>query len=144
MGRFATELAAGAGARATGVASGSERGEGLRELGASEVVREAKDAEGPFDLILESVGGESLAAAVQLVAPGGTVVIFGNSSGEPTPISFYDFFGHEGAHLQTFFSFASGTLESFGEDLSLLSSLVVSGKLTPQIGAEPVGVIWAA
>lgn len=136
VGRFAVEMAAGSGARVTGVVGNPERGEGLGELGASEVVTRAKDAEGPFDLVLESVGGDSLAAAVGLVAPGGTIVVFGNSSGEPTPVSFYDFFGHEGARLRTFFSFASGTQESFGEDLALLASLVASGKLTPQIGAE--------
>lgn len=136
VGRFAVEMAANSGASVTGVSSSPERGEGLRELGASAVVSEPREAEGPFDLILESVGGDSLAAALEKVAPGGTIVAFGNSSGETTPISFYDFASGLGSRIQSFFSFASGPPESFGEDLSLLASLITSGKLTPQVATE--------
>jgi len=136
VGRFAVQLAARAGASVTGVVGSPERGEGLEELGASQIVTGAEEAEGAFDLILESVGGDSLAAAVEHIAPGGTVVIFGNTSGERTPLSFYDFFGHEGVRLQTFFSYASGTPESIGEDLAILASLVSTGDLTPQVGME--------
>ena len=35
---------------------------------------------GPFDLIVESIGGEALGRALRLVARGGTVVTLGNSS----------------------------------------------------------------
>lgn len=136
VGRFAVELAARAGARVTGVVSRPERGEGLRELGASEIVTSLEDLSGLFDLVLESVGGNSLAAALHLVAPNGTVVAFGNSSGETTSISFSDFAGHEGARIQSFFSFKSGTPESYGKDLALLVSLIAAGELHPQIGSE--------
>jgi NADPH2:quinone reductase len=60
-------------------------------LGAQEVVDDIDQAQGTFPLILESVGGASLAAAIKKLAPCGVVVIFGNSSGEPTSISFRDF-----------------------------------------------------
>jgi hypothetical protein len=42
----------------------------LRERGATRTVGDAADAEGPFELILESVGGESMTAAIERVAPG--------------------------------------------------------------------------
>jgi len=136
VGRFAVELAARAGAHVTGVVSRPERGEGLWELGAAEVATRLEDLSNLFDLILESVGGNSLEAALRLVAPNGTVVMFGNSSRESTSISFPSFAGHEGARIQSFFSFKSGTPESYGKDLALLVSLIAAGELHPQIGSE--------
>lgn len=136
VGHFAVELAARSGAHVTGIIGRPERGRGLRELGASELVTTIEHLSGKFDLILESVGGASLAAALRLIAPNGIVVVFGNSSNEPTSISLYDFFGHEGARIQSFFSFASGTPESFGEDLALLAELIAAGQLHPQVGSE--------
>lgn len=136
VGRFAVQLASEAGAYVAGVVGGSRRGGDLAGLGADEVVSDIEEASGRYDLVLESVGGGSLAAAIRLVAPGGTVVVFGNSSGEETPVSFYDFPGREGARIQTFFSYASGTPESVGEDLGLLAGLVGSGRLAPQVGSR--------
>lgn len=136
VGRFAVELAARTGARVTGVVGSPERAEGLQELGAAEVVTRLEDLSGLFDLILESVGGNMLATAIHHVAPNGTVVVFGNASGESTSISFGDFFGHAGARLQSYISYLSGTQESYGEDLALLVSLIADGKLHPQIGSD--------
>ncbi|WP_245525446.1 hypothetical protein [Mesorhizobium sp. M00.F.Ca.ET.216.01.1.1] len=81
----------------------------LRDLGADEVVASIELAEGPFSLITESVGGESLAHAIERIAPGGTIVMFGTSSGELTPVGFRQFVpGHEGARLQSFAYYTSG------------------------------------
>jgi NADPH2:quinone reductase len=136
VGRFAVQLAALAGAEVTGVVGHSERAAGLRELGAASVVTSIQEAQGLYDLILESVGGSSLAHAIRLVAPNGTIVMFGNSSGEQTPISFPAFAGHAGARLTGFFSYLSGEPASFGADLALLVSLIAADKLIPQIGLE--------
>lgn len=136
VGRFAVELAARSGAYVTGVVGSKERGEGLDELGASELVTSVDELQGNFELILESVGGESLAAAVKHIAPGGTIVVFGNSSTQPTPVSFYDLAGHAGARIQSFVSYLSGPPESFGKDLAVLARLVSEGKLHPSIGSE--------
>ncbi len=136
VGRFAVQLAALAGAEVTGVVGRSERAQGLGKLGASEVVTQIDQAQGPFDLILESVGGASLTKALGLVAPHGTVVVFGNSSGEDTPFSLFHLFGHEGVRLQTFFSYDPGVTTTLSADLSTLVSFVASGKLTVPIGFE--------
>src|SRR5215471_9814606 len=103
VGRFAVQLAALAGAEVTGVVSDPDRAIGLSELGATAIVTNIQEAEGLFDLILESVGGSSLSGAISKVAPGGTIVMFGNSSREETPISFSNFAGHAGARLLAFF-----------------------------------------
>ena len=83
VGRFAIQLAKLAGARVTALA---RRTEGLRELGADEVITEI-DLDGPtYDLIIDAVGAGVLGAAIQRVAPGGTVVSF--ASTVPEPVSY--------------------------------------------------------
>ena len=136
VGRFAVQLAALAGAEVTGVVGRLERAVGLSERGATAVVSNTHEAEGLFDLILESVGGSSLAGAISKVAPGGTIVVYGNSSREDTPISFPNFAGHAGARLLAFFIYELGTPASMGADLATLVSLVAAKKLTPEIGLE--------
>jgi len=136
VGSFAVQLAALSGAEVTGVAGRPERAAGLTERGAAATVTTIQEAEGLFDLILESAGGSSLAGAISKVASGGTIVMFGNSSREETHISFANFAGHAGARLLAFFIYESGTPASMGVDLVTLVSLVASGKLTPEIGLE--------
>jgi len=136
VGHLAVQLAARSGAPVTAVIGSSERGTGLRELGAVEVVQGMENAEGRFALILESAGGASLAAAIRLIAPKGIVVVFGNSSGEPTTLGFADFRGAPNARVQSFSYFTSDPEGRFSEDLALLVALVADGSLRPQIGAE--------
>jgi NADPH:quinone reductase-like Zn-dependent oxidoreductase len=136
VGRFAVELAAGAGAIVTAVAGDEQRAAGLRESGASDVVFDLDDIEGRFDVILESTGGPSLEAAIRSVAPGGRVVVFGNSSDTAARVSFSDFRGRAGAQIVAFFVYESGEPPSFGEDLRLLADLIADDKLHPSIGLE--------
>jgi len=136
VGRFAVELAAGAGAEVTGVAASEERAAGLMDLGAADVVHQIDDAEGPFDLILESAGGASLEASIGLVAPGGTIAVFGNSSNTSAQVSFGDFRGKAGARIVAFFVYETGQPPTFGEDLKLLADMIADGSLHPQIGVE--------
>jgi NADPH:quinone reductase len=131
VGRFQTQLAAARGARVTAVARVIHEQE-LRKLGAERVVAEPAAAEGSFWLITESLGGEALNAAIGKVAPGGTVVVFGNTSGQPTTVGPLDFIGHEGARLVTFMSYASE--QPFGPDLRLLVDLAAGGRLHPTLG----------
>src|SRR5262249_28910612 len=78
-------------------------------------------------LITESVGGESLARAIERVAPGGMVVMFGSSSGELTPVGFRQFVpGREGARLQTFAYYASGP--GIGAAIPSLLALAAAGR----------------
>ncbi len=136
VGRFAVELAAGAGAAVTAVAASPSRAEGLEELGAETIVNEIEEASGPFQLILESVGGRSLEASVRLVAPGGTIALYGNSSDTAAQISFGDFRGRAGARIEAFFVYESGEPPPFGEDLQLLADMVAQGSLHPHPGLE--------
>ncbi|PBC08005.1 zinc-binding dehydrogenase [Mesorhizobium sp. WSM3859] len=131
VGRFQIQIAREQGASATAVASARHHDD-LRNLGAGQVVESIELAEGPFSLITESVGGKSLAAAIERVAPGGTIVMFGSSSGELTPIGFRQFVpGHEGARLQTFAYYTSGS--AIGADIAALLDLVAAGRLETRV-----------
>jgi NADPH:quinone reductase-like Zn-dependent oxidoreductase len=66
----------------------------------------------------------------------GTVVVYGNSSGEPTTLSFADFRPAPNSRLQSFSYFYSESEDRFAPDLALLVSLIANGSLRPQIGAE--------
>jgi NADPH:quinone reductase len=131
VGHLATQIAARSGARVTAVVGSPERGRHLR--GAEQIVEGIDKSQGPFALILESAGGASLAAAIARIEAKGTIVIFGNSSGEATPISFRDFAEHPNARIQTFSYFTSEAEERFAPDLALLASLVADGSLKPQL-----------
>ena len=132
VGNLAVQLAANSGAEVTAIARGA-RGRPLAPLGAHHLVDDIGQAQGTFWLILESAGGASLKAALGLLEAKGTVVIFGNSSGEETSLSFRDFGPANNARIQSFHSFASGPEEAFGPDLALLAGLIAKGTLKPQV-----------
>jgi len=131
VGHLATQIATRSGARVTAVVGRAERGRHLR--GADEIVEGIDKAQGLFALILESAGGSSLAAAIAHVEAKGTIVVFGNSSGEPTPFNFRDLAEHPNARIQAFSYFTSEPEERFAPDLALLVSLVGDGSLKPHL-----------
>ena len=131
VGHLATQIAARSGAHVTAIVGGTERGRHV--LGADEIIDGIKKAQGLFALILEAVGGASLAAAIAHVEAKGTIVIFGNSSGEPTPLNFRDFAEHPNARIQSFSYFTCEAEERFAPDLALLVSLVAEGSLKPHL-----------
>lgn len=95
-----------------------------------------EEVPGTFDVILESVGGASLAGSLHRVAAGGTVVMFGNSSQSPTTFpGFPDFRGRIGSKLLPFGVYYSGEVPTFGEDLGFLAASIAEKKLDPVIGA---------
>lgn len=131
VGRFAVQLAHLSGAHVTGVSANPERARGLRELGADEVIHELHDSGPEFDAIVEGVGGATLAAAIQRVAPFGAIVSFASSDQTPVQFPTRAFFGRApGARLQGLFVFAQLQHESTGaRDLGRLVDLVGEGRL---------------
>jgi NADPH2:quinone reductase len=135
VGRFAVQLAHRAGAHVTAVARSEERAAGLRELGADEVITALEPEGEPFDLLLESAGGASLAAALTRVAPDGTVVSFGNSSGEPTTFDVSRFYNRGAPRVYGLRLWDELDRRRSGvRDLTLLANELAAGRLDPQIG----------
>jgi NADPH:quinone reductase-like Zn-dependent oxidoreductase len=141
VGRFAVQLAHRAGAHVTGVVSSPERGAGLREIGADELITEFEPEGEPFDLLLESVGGASLAAAFTRVGPKGTIVAFGASSPEPTTFEVSRFYNRGGPRLYGLRVFDELRFHGTGvRDLELLVAELAAGRLDPQI--RFTGSLW--
>src|SRR6478735_4755789 len=135
VGRFAIQLARLGGAEVTALVSGtSARTAGLRELGAAAVVSDIGQLRGRFDLILESVGGDTLGYLMTIIEPRGTLVMFGNSSDVPTTFDVRDVYNDALVRLQGFELFYGG--EPFGRDLGYLALLVAESKLNPQLAGE--------
>jgi NADPH:quinone reductase len=134
VGRIAVQLAHRGGAHVTGVARDPERAEGLTELGADEVIHELTAEGEPFDVLLESVGGASLGAALSRVAPAGIVIAFGISSGEPTTFDVSGFYNRRGARLYGLRVFDElDRHHSAVRDLRFLAEEVAAGRLDTQI-----------
>jgi NADPH:quinone reductase-like Zn-dependent oxidoreductase len=131
VGRMAVQLAARAGAHVIASVGSPERGIGLAELGAAEVVVGLRDV-APVYGVLENVGGELLAQAYALLEPGGSVQSIGMASLEPTSIDFERARLRGGGRIEAFNVFAHGG--AFGRDLAALLEWMVRGELDPQVG----------
>jgi NADPH:quinone reductase-like Zn-dependent oxidoreductase len=130
VGRFAVQLAARAGGQVVAAVGSPARGEGLLELGATEVVVGLGEMAGPVDAALDNVGGQMLADVLLLLRPGGCLLSVGMASLEPTTIDFEQARQQVGnARIE---AFAVGP--GFGVDLRYLVSLLEAGELDPQIG----------
>ena len=131
VGHYVTELAAAAGASVTAVVSTPARGERLLELGAESIVYDVSEAAGPYDLVLESVGGTSLPIALSKLAYGGQLIWFGQVSRQPITLNFFSMFGGpENASIRHF-HYTDGRDD---EDLATLVRLVATGRLHPELG----------
>jgi NADPH:quinone reductase len=133
VGHYVTELAANAGAEVTAITASAGRGARLAELGATGVARAVTDTDGPYDIVLESAGGTSLAQGLERLRPGGTLIWFGQASREPVTIDFFKLlYGATSATIRHFsyVDFAG----PYGADLAVLVQLTASGKLHPEIG----------
>jgi len=134
VGHYVVELAVASGAEVTAVAASASRGARLAELGAT-VVDDPADAPGRYDLVFESVGGESLVVARRKARPDGLVIWFGQAGREPVTLDFFDWIDDTvGAPIVPFDHTRSDRPDA--EDLATLVRLVATGRLHPEIGVE--------
>ncbi|MEV6791484.1 zinc-binding dehydrogenase [Streptomyces sp. NPDC051320] len=133
VGHFVTELAAAAGAQVTAVTRDAERGGRLTELGAADIVHDVADARGPYDIVLESTGGQALPLALARLAKRGTLIWFGQASRTSVTLDFFDFFaGPESAVIRHFHYLDADT--RLDDDLAALVRLTAENRLNPEIG----------
>lgn len=129
VGRLAIQLAARAGAHVIAAVGSPQRGAGLLELGADEVVVGLEGVE-PVYGVLEHIGGPLLADALRLLADGGILIAVGAASEQPTTIDF------EAERM----TMKSKRIEPFmmqwpvSADLGYLVELAARGQLDAQVG----------
>ena len=97
----------------------------------------AARGEGPYWLILDSLGGAALSAAMGMLAPNGTCVTFGISESGTASLESRNFFGTGGARLYGLTLFHELiSVERAGIGLALLAGEIEAGRLMPQIAVE--------
>ena len=140
VGLFACLLARRAGAHVIGLIRSADREALVRQAGAHEVVTgndtSAAHEHGPYDLVLESVGGEVLAGTLAMRATGGTCVSFGISAGAESIFDVRSFYFTGGATLYGFFLFYEVLARPASEGLARLLRLVADGTVQPRIELE--------
>jgi NADPH:quinone reductase-like Zn-dependent oxidoreductase len=133
VGHLVTEFASAAGADITVVVASAERGQRLLELGAARAVVSIDEAPETVDVVLESVGGASLDAALSRLAPRGLMIWFGQAGRVPATIDFFAFFNRHQSATIRHFDYADSDVPD-GVDLATLVRLTHAGRLHPEIG----------
>ncbi|HLV80312.1 MAG TPA: zinc-binding dehydrogenase [Chthonomonadaceae bacterium] len=141
VGDFALQLARLSGARAVAHVRRPDQEALVRELGAEAVVvgESLPDEQpfGPYHLILESVGGQTLSTALNQLGAGGICVSFGASGGAQAMLDLTRFYPIGAATLYGFILFHElRTVEPAGPGLARLAGLIAQGRLKPRISVE--------
>ena len=129
VGRMQVQLAKLSGARVTGLVRAP-----AAETVADVAVTSLAEA-GPFDAALDAIGGDLLKSIVGRLKPQADLVWFGSGAGQSSALSIYDFVGHEGVSIHTYFSYAEDATRD-ADDLSLLLSLIAKRSITVEIASQ--------
>jgi NADPH:quinone reductase len=136
-GQFGLQLARAAGARVVGLVRREEHAGFVEEAGAHEVVVDESGAaareQGPYHLVLESVGGEVLGNALSMLAPGGTCVSFGTSASTEVEFDARTLYLTGGARLYGFILFHEVLARPASGGLDRLARMVADGRLKPRV-----------
>jgi NADPH:quinone reductase len=81
VGTAAIQLARAAGARVTATVRNEDLRQAVQELGATAIACDGFAERGPFDVVLELVGGPNMAENLQALATGGRIAVIGVSAG---------------------------------------------------------------
>ena len=140
VGDFAIQLARLAGAHVVASVRRADQVLGVRQAGADEVVIgddiAAFAPHARFDLVVESLGGTALAAALGSLAKDGVCVSLGVSAADESTFDVRKFFTTGRATLYGFILFDELQTEPAAVGLARLAGLIATGKLTPRISVE--------
>ncbi len=139
VGHFAVQQANLTGAHVVASVRRAEQEQIAREAGAHDVAigehLAGADAFGPYDLVVDGVGGETLGAAMKLLKKHGTAVNYGVSGGSDVTFNDSAFFGGGGLRLYGLSLYTEVEREAPGTGLARLANLIAAGKLKPLIDA---------
>jgi NADPH:quinone reductase-like Zn-dependent oxidoreductase len=136
VGWYAAQVARLGGARVTAVTRNPSAGERLAACGVEEVLVDADPFAGGrrFDVILEVIGGASLAEAMTHLNRFGRLLVCGNSSEGMTQFTPRDFYLQHGASMHGFHLLAELEYRPAADGLRVLATLVAEGTLRNWIG----------
>ena len=140
VGDFAIQLARLAGAQVIAAVRRAEQAAIVKQVGADDVVVgddvAAFSQFAPYDLVVESVGGQPLALALAVLAKDGVCVALGVSAAAETTFDVRRFFMTGRTTLYGFILFTELEAEPAAIGLARLAGLVAAGKLKPTISVE--------
>ncbi len=140
VGHFAVQLAKQAGAYVVGTVRGSHREAIVKDAGADAVVvgSDIAGAEklGPYDLVVDGVGGKTLGSAITMLAQGGTAVGYGASEGAETSLDLHRFFPVGGTSIYGFILFYEARVHPVAPDLARLAQMIADKQISPLIEVE--------
>ena len=141
VGQFAVQLAAAAGAHVFAHVRRANQADQIDvSTGATVIIGESLEAArpfGPFDLVVDGVGGATLSAAMTMLARHGSCVTFGATDGAPVTFDNGAFFRASGTSLRSLIlNDELASTEPASEGLALLLDLIVKGDLHPRIHVE--------
>lgn len=136
VGLFACQLAIASGATVVGSVRRPEHAGLLAAHGVGDFVLADEPLSRRFDLILESVGGASLARSLAGLQVGGCCVVYGNSTQNPTTFQPRDFYHPGAASIYGFFLGTEVRYRSVSSGLGRLLTLVGDGRLTVPVEVE--------
>jgi NADPH2:quinone reductase len=133
VGHLAVQLARAAQMEVTGLIRTPEAST-VAAAACHHVVRDIRDAQGPYNHVLDGVGGEVLTRCVDVVAPHGMVVSYASTLMEPAMLGPRWFGAHVGATLRAMLLFDELRFtQSAASDLARLCALIAAGFLVPHI-----------
>jgi NADPH:quinone reductase len=140
VGLFAHQLARLSGAYVVGTARHARNEVFVREVGADEVIvgddLEPARAYGPYDLILDSVGGKTLESALSLLATGATCVTLGWSASPSVTMDVSNFILTGRAAPYGLNMYAECESRARSEELAWLAHMVARQQLRTPIEVE--------
>jgi NADPH:quinone reductase-like Zn-dependent oxidoreductase len=140
VGHFAVQLARLAGAHVVGLVrqpghAGTVREAGAHDVAVSEDASAARQY-GPYDLVIEGVGGQVLAGVLTMLAPNSTCVVFGATAAPDVTFQLGPFYVTGGASIYGFMVFHETRYKPASEGLARLARLVADGQIQPRIEVE--------
>jgi NADPH:quinone reductase len=136
VGHLAVQLARSAQMTVTGLIRNPEANP-VAALACDHVIRDIQEAQGPYDHVLDGVGGAVLTRCLEVVAPRGMVVSYASTLLDPATLGPRWFGGHLGAMLRSFLIFDElRYTQSLAADLGALCALIAGGKLETHIDVQ--------
>lgn len=140
VGHMGIQIARAGGARVVATARSEEKAAVVRAAGAHEVIVSEDPAaiakHGPYDVVLDGVGGPVLGAAIGCLAKNGVCVIYGVTAAPEITFNGTAFYRAGGATIYGLVLFHEMARTPAGVGLARLAALIAEGKLRPLVEVE--------
>ena len=136
VGTAAIQLARASGVRATATVRNPDHRDAVAELGAEVIAPEGFEQHGPFDVILELVGGPNLPGDLEALAPWGRVMVIGIGAGAKAEVNL-------GLAMQRRARVLNSTLRSRPLEEKALTARAMERSVLPLLASGTVRVLVA-